>query len=428
MLLSVVGSLPRVGLPLGAANRRVVPTPRYRAPRQLELKGRWIVRILMASHGYPPTLSGVTLVVQRIARAMAARGHEVTVITASEHGDPYEGQDHGVRLLRVRSWENPFWREGPIPFIRQRSLEEIAERFRPEILHIHDAALLGLQFLRLGRNAGLPVLASCHFVPRFWVQYIGGEAGEDLVESLGWAYSLWVLGKCQHVVFATKSHRQLFIDQGLEVPTTIISNGVDTGRYCERDESYQDLETQYNLPPKPRVLFVGRLARDKRIDVLVRAVGLLSGELKAHLLLVGIGDDRPRLENLVEELGLRGQVSFLGFVPEEDLPSLFRAVQLFAIASTCEVQSLPALQALATGLPVVAANAVALPELVKDGVNGLLVEPGDADAMGKAMLRILTDPDLARGMARAGLATAQCHAQAHTFDSYEGLYQQMLPA
>ena len=150
-------------------------------------------------------------------------------------------------------------------------------------------------------------------------------------------------------------------------------------------------------------------------------------EREAHLLLLGRGDDRTRLEELTEESGLQHCVHFLGFVPEEDMPALYRAVDLFAIASICEVQSLPTLQAVATGLPVVAADAVALPELVHDGVNGFLVPSNDPEATAKAVLGILCDPGLAARMGQASLSIARPHAETHTFDLYENLYRQMLP-
>jgi hypothetical protein len=83
------------------------------------------MRILMASFGYPPILNGVTLVAQKVARAMVQKGHEVVVVTASDHGAPYEDQDRGVRLVRVRSSRNPFWQDGPIPFVGRGALDEL---------------------------------------------------------------------------------------------------------------------------------------------------------------------------------------------------------------------------------------------------------------------------------------------------------------
>ena len=381
----------------------------------------------MASHGYPPTVSGVTLVVHKLARAMVARGHRVTIVTASERGESYQAEDEGVRLVRVHSWDNPFWREAPIPFVGQKELDDVVEELQPELLHIHDSALLALQFLRLSRRIEVPLVASCYYVPRFVARYLGGEITEDVVEAATWAYLVWLLNHCDRVVFATRAHRDFFRDQGLKAATAIISNGLDIHRYHPVDGAEDEIEARYNLPAGPRILFVSRLARDKAIDVLIRAMPeVRSWVPTACLLLVGRGDHRPALEELTEELGLEGVVRFMGFVPEADMPALYRACDCFAIASTYEVQSLPTLQALATGLPVVAANAVALPEIVKDGVNGYLVPPGDPQAVAKGIVAIVSDPQQAAAMAREGLAIVQPHAEEHTFDLYEELYLSLL--
>jgi 1,2-diacylglycerol 3-alpha-glucosyltransferase len=391
------------------------------------------MRILMASHGYPPTVSGVTLVVQKVARAMVKRGHEVTVITASEQGDPYRDEDEGVQLIRIRAAFNPFWKEAPIPFIGQTDLEEIVDEVRPDILHAHESAFLGMQVARLHDGADLPRVASCYYVPRFAARYLSwNDEPREVVESVVRFYSTWFYNHFDHVVFSTAAHRAYFASKDLTVATSIISNGIDTERYrppgpesAVRDEA---VEARYPLPPHPRILFVSRLARDKEIDVLIEAMLILWARHRAHLLLVGRGDDRKRLQALTHELDLEHCVHFLGFVPEADLPSIYRLSDLFAIASICEVQSLPTLQGAASGLPLVATDAVALPELVHDGVNGFLVEPGQPEALAEAIGSILGDPKLAAKMGRASLPIALEHAESCTFDRYEDLYQRTVSA
>ncbi len=385
------------------------------------------MRVLTVSHGYPPIISGVTLVVQKLARAMVRKGHAVAVVTASEHTEAYQEEDKGVKLMRVHSVPNPFWEEAPLPFTRSKQLEEIAAEFRPEILHAQESAILALQLLYVNRELGLPLVATCHFVPRFAALYMSwhGEP-QEFVETITWHYSIWLFNQFDHVVFPTAAHRSFFLERGLEVPTTIISNGVDTSRYRPANGRPDDgLEARYQLPDGPRILFVSRLARDKEIDVLIRAMKEVHAEVGAHLLLAGRGDDRPRLEDLVSELGLEHCVHFLGFVPEEDLPALYRAVDLFAIASLVEVQSIPTLQAVATGLPVVAADSLALPELVRDGVNGFLVPPHDVAATAHAMLDVLRDPGLAERMGQESLSIGRSHGEDRTFDKYERLYEEL---
>jgi glycosyltransferase involved in cell wall biosynthesis len=383
----------------------------------------------MVSHTFPPVVSGVSLVVQKLARAMVQRGHSVTVIAGSDRPEPYSDDDEGVRLVRVRGVKNPVWEEAPIPVITQKDFDEIADDVQPDILHAHEAALLCLRLLRLKRDTCLPLLATCYYVPRFLARYLTwNDEPQATVEASVWSYSIWLFNQLDHVVFATSAHRKYFVEQGLDVPTSIISNGLDVTRYRPGGDGIERVEARYALPPRPRILFVSRLAKDKEIDLLVRAMPYVRATQDAHLLLVGRGDERHRLEDLVGQSGLGHCVHFLGFVPEEDMPALYRASDLFAIASECEVQSLPTLQAVATGLPVVAADAVALPELVHDGANGFLVPPGDPEAVARAILRVLGDSAMAGRMGRAGLSIAQPHAETRTFDRYENLYYQLLNA
>ena len=230
------------------------------------------------------------------------------------------------------------------------------------------------------------------------------------------------------MVFSTEAHREFFIHDGLDVASTVISNGVDTERYHAGDDGVREVEARYNLPAGPRILFVSRLARDKEIDVLIRGMKHLSGTQQAHLLLVGRGDEREALEDLRDELGLQECVHFLGYVPEEDLPAIYRASDLFSMMSIYEVQSIPTLQALATGLPVVAADAVALPEIVHDGINGFLVPPRNAEALATAWTSILRSPEMAAHMGRESLVIVREHAETYTFDQYESLYREAIAA
>lgn len=389
------------------------------------------MHILMASHGYPPTISGVTLVVQKLARAMVRRGHDVTVVTASQRHTPYRTMDQGVRLIRIRGIPNMFWREGPFPVARLHTLLDIAAEVQPDVLHVHEAAHLGRQALRLKSHLNLPAVATCYYVPRFVGRHLSAtDEPNPIAEQVVWHYSVDFFNQSfERVVFGTEAHRRLFVDHGLTAPTTIITNGLAADRYYPADgrgDAEAWLEQRYGLAPRPRILFVSRLMRDKEIDVLIRAMPAIITQQPAHLLIVGRGQDWPRLQRIVDEIEMQDWVHFLGFVPEADLPALYRASDLFAIASTCEVQSIPTLQAAATALPVVAANAIALPELVKHGVNGFLVPPGDSEAVAQAMLSIIGDPALAARMGQASLAISRPHAETNTFDLYEQLYREVV--
>ncbi|OGO11846.1 MAG: hypothetical protein A2030_02085 [Chloroflexi bacterium RBG_19FT_COMBO_50_10] len=381
------------------------------------------MRILMFSHGYLPTLSGVTLVVQKIARAMVERGHQVTVITASEKHMPYQSEDQGVRLQRVLGIPNLFWLEGPIPFITPSAIRRLADQFKPDIIHNHENALLSTLLLQVHWQTRPKLISSCYSLPCYITQYLHLGGLEAWFERRMWKLVISNLNQYEHVVFCTHTHQRDFLAHGLRPPTTVISNGVNIQRYRPEKEPGEDIESRYHLPAKPRILSVGRLMKDKKLDLLIQAMQGVCAEREAHLLVVGRGSERLRLRALIQQLNLEPYIHLLGYVPEQDLPALYRACDLFAIPSLVEVQSLPALQAAVTGLPIVAANSAALPELVRDGENGFLVEPHNAHELGDAILHILNHPEDARQMGQVSLEIGKAHDEQLTFQAYEQFYQ-----
>jgi 1,2-diacylglycerol 3-alpha-glucosyltransferase len=383
------------------------------------------MRILMFSHGYLPTLSGVTLVVQKIARAMVERGHQVAIITASDRYRPYRSDDQGVQLERVWGVPNPFWWEGPMPYMSPGAIRKFVRRFQPDVIHTHENALMNIILGRMHWDNRPAFISSCYALPRYVTYYLHFWGLESVVEAITWKYYVDVLNRYDQVVFCTRTHERDFRLHGLRPPTTVISNGVNIQRYHPEKPPGESIENKYHLPNGPRILSVGRLMKDKKLHLLVRAMRDVCDQKEAHLLVVGRGSERPRLKSLIHQLNLDPYIHLLGYVPEQDLPALYRASNLFAIPSLVEVQSLPALQAAVTGLPIVAANSAALPELVRHGENGLLVNPLNCHELGDAILDILSDPTGAARMGQVSLEIGRAHDEQLTFQAYEDFYQRL---
>ncbi len=383
------------------------------------------MRIMMFSHGYLPTLSGVTLVVQKIARAMVQRGHQVMVVTASEKHLPYQSEDQGVRLQRVWGIPNPTWWEGPIPFILPAAIRKLAEQYQPDVIHTHENALLSYMLLMVRWVKRPAFISSCYSLPSYVTQYLHLGSLEPWVENLFWKLEVGNLNHFERVVFCTRTHERDFKAHGLRPPTTVISNGVNIQRYQPEKQLNEDIVERYHLPCSPRILSVGRLMKDKKLDLLIQAMRQVCDHQEVHLLVVGRGSERARLKALIHRLNLEPFIHLLGYVPEQDLPALYRASDLFAIPSLVEVQSLPALQAAVSGLPIVAANSAALPELVRQGENGLLVSPLTAIGMGEAIQTILSRPEEARRMGRVSLEIGRAHDELLTFQAYDEFYRSL---
>jgi glycosyltransferase involved in cell wall biosynthesis len=206
-----------------------------------------------------------------------------------------------------------------------------------------------------------------------------------------------------------------FLEATIDIHDVIpVSCGIDRRNYTP------------DLTPRDanRILFVGRLTTEKGIDVVLRALAKLDPALNATFDIVGGGDQRRNLEQLADQLGVGGRVTFHGHASEEDLRALYTRASVFAIASIAELQSIATMEAMASGLPVVAADAVALPHLVHDGENGYLFEPGNVDQLAARLTDVLTaSPEERLRMQQASLDGVIVHDIERTLDTFEALYR-----
>jgi glycosyltransferase involved in cell wall biosynthesis len=176
--------------------------------------------------------------------------------------------------------------------------------------------------------------------------------------------------------------------------------------------------------PHPTVLFAGRLAEEKHVNVLIDAVAKTPAELNVHLEIVGGGEVRAALEAQVARLGLESRVKFLGLASDDELREAYIKADLFCMPGTAELQSLVTLEAMSASTPVLLADAMALPHLVRDGENGYLFTPNDSDDLAAKITRVLKLPaeDLA-AMGKASRCMVEPHSIQGTLQTFEDLYR-----
>lgn len=202
--------------------------------------------------------------------------------------------------------------------------------------------------------------------------------------------------------FLAEQTREVF---GVDVPIEVIHNFVDTDRF-RRDPS-PAVRARFAHPEEAIVVHVSNFRAVKRTEDVIEAFARISSELPARLLMIGDGPDRARAFDLAGKLGVLGRTQFLGSFP--DVETVLSIADLFMLPSQQESFGLVALEAMSCEVPVVAARIGGIPEVVEDGVTGVLCGVGDVDAMAHAALRILRDPAVYHAMGRAGRARAVEH-------------------
>lgn len=298
---------------------------------------------------------------------------------------------------------------GPRIGTATRRLVAELRRSKPDVLHTHDLAphLLGSPAARLAR---VPVVVHTRHCQ---------TGGLTLRQALG----LRVASALSSVIVAVSedSARRLRRSEGVtRSRCRVIHNGVDVAAFSPGD--------RWTRPPGRRAISVGRLAAVKDYPALLRAARRVLAALPDfQLQLVGDGPERAALESLRAALGLETCVSFLG--ERHDIPQLLAAADVFALASSSEGLSISLLEALASGLPIVATRVGGNPEIVASGAIGILVRPRDDDALATALISLLNDPARLTSMAHAARLHAEEHFDLrHVVARYETVYVERLAA
>jgi glycosyltransferase involved in cell wall biosynthesis len=381
------------------------------------------MRILIATDSYPPDVSGSSVFTWRLARGLAGRGHDVHVVCASDTGPTREVEQDGACLHRLWSLPlliHPDVRFTPPPGV-PRALRRLVTRLEPEVLHAQDHFTIGRAAIRAARLAGVPVVATNHFMPDNLMPYVPGPARSVLTRA-AWRDFKRIYADVDHLTAPTPAAAALLRAQGVSRPAEPVSCGVDVTRFRPRSGSGAALRREFGLPDLPTIGYVGRLDAEKRLDELIRALVEVTRHRPAQLVIAGTGSQRRRLEQLADQVGAADRVHFLGHVPDDRLADVYAMVDVFCMPSVAELQSIATLEAMASGLPVVAADAVALPHLVTPGGNGYLFRPGDVPGLADALETILGSAQRRADMGRASRAMAEEHALERTVARFEEIY------
>jgi len=390
------------------------------------------MRIAYITQSYPPMVSGASLVVQSLAENMADRGHKVLVLAASDRRESYRTIKGNLTVLRLGSYENPLRVGQRFMLFPYRTFMQVLRKFQPDLIHSHDPLMLGNLALIYKRNKRIPALLTAHALPNFAAKYVPAVVSnlQPFLEASLWMYACWHLRQYESVSTPTPTTSGL-IYSVTKVQPVSISNGVDLDIFSNirlnPDREFA-LRIRLGLPlDVPVILYVGRLDVDKRVERVIRAVAQAMQTNEAHLLIVGDGRQKLALIKLCKSLGVADRCHFPGYVAMQDgLSEIYRMASLFVTASEIETQGIVLLEAAASGLPIVAARATCIPEIVHEGLNGYLAEPGDICALSKAITCLLEDPDRARRMGKAGRALVGEHNIHITMEHYEKLYSDLI--
>ena len=382
------------------------------------------MHIMIVTDQYPPMIGGVPTVTHNLAVDLVQRGHQVWVVAPSYGMRDARRLERGVRVYRFSSFEWPAYKELRIPFLPFLPMRNLIKKSEPDIIHLHSPAVLGNIAQILAGGLRKPIIATNHYLPINMSRSLTSDPFiGKYFSNITYSYLVNFCNRCEYVTAPTMTALKLLYDHGLHAPAKAISNGIDLTKFTPGPRD-PHIRKRFNLPEdKPLILHVNRLSEEKRVNVLIDAVAKMHNN--GHVVLVSTGPAEQELRTQVAQLNIEDRVSFLGYVRDADLLALRRSSDLFVIPSEADLQSLATMEAMACGLPVVAANAYALPELVHHEKNGFLFHGGDSDEMAHDMDILMADADLRARMGAESLKIIAKHDRTQVLEQWEELYQRL---
>lgn len=387
------------------------------------------MRIALFTDSFYPELGGIQDSIMTTARELGARGHDLIIFAPAAADEDFArarqpvaeaALGERVRVHRLFSVPLPGSTGQSRLVLPTLQRWRALARFAPDVIHSHTFLGTGLEAVAAARRLGLPLVGTNHWAVGAFSLY--APMAREVVARGCWRTVVRYYNRCDWVSAPSQDTLAEMTRHGFTRPAAVISNPIDTALFRPpRPDERAALKARLGLSAAT-VLYAGRLAREKRIDVLLRSLpALLRAAPEAELVLAGHGTARAALEAQARALGVAGRVRFVGTLDHAALAELCRGADVFAIASTSESQSMVLLQAMSAGLPAVAARHGPLMERVTPEV-GLLATPEQPEAFAAALARLLGAPALRAAMGMKAVAASARFGVGAVVDAWEVVY------
>ncbi|NPV91441.1 MAG: glycosyltransferase family 4 protein [Firmicutes bacterium] len=376
------------------------------------------MRIGIFSDSYKPYISGVVISIENTVRELKEMGHEVYIF-APRYPEATEDEPG---IFRFRSFRSPTNNDFSVAIPISLKMGSIIKGLDLDLIHVHSPFLLGRLGAVQARRMGIPLVFTYHTLYEQYVHYVPLQ--QDLTRRLTVQITRYFCNQCDTVITPTSKVKQILDDYGVKSPIEVLPTGIDLDRFKNGDRQW--LRKKFGLSQGDKVLlFVGRLSKEKNLEFLIRAFTRIAGLPDVYLVLVAQGPEEDALKELVRDLGLGDRVIFAGRMVDDDLVNSYYGADLFVFPSVTETQGLVVVEAMATGLPVVALDAFGVSEMVDNGINGILTDH-DLECFSSAVITLLRDEQMWKQMSENALKKAELLSAPVITSQLVEIYQRLI--
>jgi len=372
------------------------------------------------SDTYAPQVNGVVTVIRALKAGLQKRGHKVYVFTVKH---PKAVEEDGVyRLASVKFLNEPQHRIG---MFWGKPLFDMVRPLNLDIIHTHSEFSLYLASRMVCKKFKIPSVHTLHTYYPDYVGYLPPPLNYIMHKKLP-NYLRHILKSQRCAIAPSQKNADYLSSIKYSKPVHIIPNGIDLSHFHTPTEGAPytgDIRERFGISAEEdMIVFVGRLGPEKNIPVLLENFREVRKHRSAKLVIVGDGPDRHALKTYCHELGLNNSVIFTGYLlwPDE-IKQVYAAANLFMSASRSEVHPITFIEAIASGLPVVAATDVSIESMVLSGENGWAVE--SEELLWEKALEILENKAVAKRMSERSVEISQNYTMESFVDSMLACYE-----
>ena len=326
------------------------------------------MKILITTDAYDAMINGVAISVKTLSSALTEAGHEVRILTLSQTHQSYcKDNVYYIGSIPLKIYPDA---RGTLSF-SNKLLEQILI-WKPDIIHSQCEFFTFIFARKLARKLQIPIVHTYHTLYEYYTHYFcpNKKLGKKII-SIG---SKFICNQTDAVIAPTQKTAMILDNYGLSSPISVIPTGLSLERFQNVQNTLfsQELKEKLSIPNDvPVIVTLGRLAQEKKIDFIIQQMTHpVIQNSKAHLVIVGDGPDRERLENLADHLKLHNTVHFTGMVAPQNVSTYYQIGDVFVSASKSETQGLTYIEAMACGLPLLCQQDSCLDGVLFSGKNG----------------------------------------------------------
>ncbi|MEA2097989.1 MAG: glycosyltransferase family 4 protein [Patescibacteria group bacterium] len=353
------------------------------------------MKIGMFINYYTPSKGGIETSVTNLSVGLKEAGHEVFIFAPKYPN--YEDKDKNIFRYKSLCFNyGGYFYVIPSPFFS--GVQEIIEKLDLDIIHSHQPYSLGDEALKFSKKLNIPLVFTYHIKYEEYSHYIPlvpKGISKKYIRKITTKYS----NQCDSIITPSTAIKKLLIDHKIKASMSIIPSGINIDNFQKNIGQEGEIREKYNIKPDDILLITAcRLTKEKNLKFLVKSFAKIKqgyGDIK--FMIVGDGAVRKDLEKMAKDYGIENSIIFTGLVDRTEIVGLYQASDIFVFASLTETQGLVAVEAMATGNPVVAVKASGIEDIVKNGEDGFLT-PELEEEFSKSVLKIVNDKNLREKM------------------------------